>query len=240
MAESWSGYSGPCLFTLSGVTAVPVLGEEARFPVNRIFCVGRNYAAHAREMGGDPKSEPPFYFSKPASAIVPSGQTIPYALETQDLHHEIELVIALGAPLFRADRESAWKTVYGYAVGLDMTRRDLQAQAKAKGQPWDLAKAFEDSAILSPIRKAHDVGRITTGALSLAVNGQMRQQGDVSDMIWDIPAILCHLSRFYHLQPGDLIYTGTPEGVGPVTPGDVLEGAIESVGTISLTIGAAE
>lgn len=220
--------------------AVRIRGEVALFPVRRIFCVGRNYAAHAREMGGDPTREEPFYFTKPADAVVASGATIPYPPGTENFHHEMELVIALGKAAFRVTPEQALATVYGYACGLDMTRRDLQLAARDKGRPWDFGKAFDNSAVISDIVKASGCGHPARGAIRLAVNGTERQSSDLADMIWAVPEIIAHLSRFYRLQPGDLIYTGTPEGVGPVTPGDRLDGSIAGIGEISLTIGPAE
>ncbi len=220
--------------------AVRIRGEVALFPVRRIFCVGRNYAAHAREMGGDPTREEPFYFTKPADAVVASGATIPYPPGTENFHHEMELVIALGKPAFRVAPEQALAAVYGYACGLDMTRRDLQFAARDKGRPWDFGKAFDNSAVISDIVRAADCGHPAAGAIRLSVNGSERQSSDLADMIWAVPDIIAHLSRFYRLQPGDLIYTGTPEGVGPVKPGDSLDGSIAGIGEISLTIGPAE
>jgi fumarylpyruvate hydrolase len=214
--------------------AVPVAGEDAFYPVRRVFCVARNYAAHAREMGGNPEREEPFYFTKPADALVPGGGDIPYPPETANLHHEIELVVALAAPLFRATPEQAAKAIFGYAVGLDMTRRDLQFAARDKGRPWDLGKSFEFSAPLTPIMRNSSI--LTAGAVTLAVNGQTRQKGDLSDMIWSVPEVLAHLSRYYHLGAGDLVFTGTPEGVGPVVAGDRLCGTVEGVATLDVTI----
>lgn len=206
-----------------------------RYAVARIFCVGRNYAEHAREMGGDDR-EPPFFFTKPASALTPSGATIPYPPGTENLHHEMELVLAIGAPAHAIAPASANAAIYGYACGLDMTRRDLQAALREKKQPWDLSKAFEQSAILSAIVPAASIGHPVRGAISLSVNGERRQHADLSTMIWSPPEIVAELSRYYHLAPGDLIYTGTPAGVGAVGRGDRLEGAIEGVGDIALTI----
>lgn len=216
---------------------VRVRGESALFPVRRVFCVGRNYAAHAREMGGDPTRESPFYFTKPADAVVASGATIAYPPGTRDFHHEMELVVALGAPAFRLGAERALDVVYGYACGLDMTRRDLQIQARDKGRPWDFGKAFDNSAIIGDIAKANDIGHPERGVIELAVGGTVRQSSDLSEMIWSVPEIIAHLSQFYRLQAGDLIYTGTPEGVGAVRPGDELRGTIEGVGEITLTVG---
>lgn len=214
-------------------------GTDARYAVRRIFCVGRNYADHAREMGSDPTREPPFYFTKPAVALTPSGSTVAYPPETQNYHYEMELVLALGAPVFKVTPEAAAAAIWGYAPGLDMTRRDLQAAAKASGKPWDTAKGFDESAILGDIVRVADVGRLTRGAITLAVNGVEKQRGDLADMIWNQAEIVSNLSQLYHLHAGDLIYTGTPAGVGAVMPGDVLTGHIEGVGDILLTVGAA-
>jgi len=214
--------------------SVAVAGTGARFPVRRIFCVGRNYAAHAREMGGDGR-EPPFFFTKPADAVVASGATIPYPPDTADLHHEIELVVALGKGGADIPVEDALEHVFGYAVGIDLTRRDRQAEAKQAGKPWDVAKAFDRSAPISPIRPGPHPGE---GRIWLAVDGQVRQDGDLRDMIWTVPEVIAHLSRSFELCAGDLIYTGTPEGVGPVGRGQTLTGAIAGVGEISLVFAA--
>ena len=220
--------------------AVAVAGSAGRYAVRRIFCVGRNYAAHAREMGSDPEREPPFYFTKSAAALVADGSRVPYAPGTHNLHYEMELVAAIGAPAFRADAKAAQACVWGYACGLDMTRRDLQAQARDIGRPWDLGKDFENSAVMGVLVPAAEIGHPQQGRIGLRVNGALRQEADIADMIWQVPDIVANLSQYYHLQPGDLIYTGTPEGVGPVQPGDRLEGWIDGVGTIALDIGAAE
>jgi len=217
-----------------------VRGSDARYAVSRIFCVGRNYADHAREMGADPTREPPFYFTKPASALTPSGATVPYPTETKNYHYEMELVIAIGAPVFRVTPEAARAAIWGYAAGLDMTRRDLQAVAKAGGKPWDTAKGFDQSAILGDIARVSDVGLLEKGAITLAVNGVEKQRGDLADMIWSQAEIVSNLSHLYHLHPGDLIYTGTPAGVGAVVTGDVITGRIEGLGEIQLTVGPAE
>ncbi|MEO3689951.1 fumarylacetoacetate hydrolase family protein [Roseateles paludis] len=216
-----------------------VRGTDARYAVNRIFCVGRNYAEHAKEMGNDTR-EPPFYFGKPTAALTPSGATVPYACATQDLHHEVELVIALGLPVFRVTPEVARAAIWGYGVGLDMTRRDLQGQAKKLGRPWDTGKGFDHSAILGELVRVADVGYLERGAITLDVNGVQRQQGDLSDMIWNPAEIVANLSQLYHLKAGDLIYTGTPAGVGAVVAGDVLHGRVEGVGEVMLTLGPAE
>ena len=215
---------------------VPVAGGDP-FPVRRIYCVGRNYAAHAREMGADPDREPPFFFTKPADAVVADGGTVPYPPATSNLHHEIELVVAIGRGGRNIPVETALEHVYGYAVGLDMTRRDLQNAAKKEGKPWDMGKGFDHSAPCSAIRRAADIGHPAKGAVTLSVNGEARQKGDLSDLIWSVSETISYLSGLVELQPGDLIYTGTPEGVAAVKTGDVLEGAVEGVGTLTITIG---
>ena len=214
--------------------AVPVVGEDALYPVRRVFCVGRNYAAHAREMGSDPNREPPFYFTKSADSLVPGGGAIPYPPATANLHHEVELVVALSGPAYRATPEQAAKVVFGHAIGLDMTRRDLQFAARDKGRPWDLGKSFEFSAPITPILRGSDP--ILSGAVTLEVNGEIRQRGDIADMIWSVPEVIAHLSQYYHLDRGDLIYTGTPEGVSAVRPGDTLVGRIDGLGELVVTI----
>ena len=228
------------IFSPAEQASVAVRGTTARYAVTRIFCVGRNYAAHALEMGGNPDREPPFYFSKPASALVPTGATVPYPPGTKNYHYEMELVIAIGAPVFKVTPEAARAAAWGYAAGLDMTRRDLQAEAKAAGRPWDTAKGFEQSAVITELVRASDLGPMNAGAITLAVNGVEKQRGDLADMIWSVPEIISNLSQFYHLQPGDLIYTGTPDGVGAVKPGDVITGRVEGLAELSLTIAAAE
>ena len=229
--------TGAFVFAPPQRPSVAVRGDDARYPVRRIFCVGRNYAAHAREMGKDPDREAPFYFSKAADGIVESGATVPYPPMTENYHYEMELVVALGADAFRINEDKALDIVYGYACGLEMTRRDLQQQAKEAGRPWDTGKAFDQSAIISDIVKVADCGHLGHGAITLDVNGERRQTGDLAEMIWDVPEVIANLSQFYHLQPGDLIYTGTPAGVGPLGPGDTLTGRIEGLGEIILTIG---
>lgn len=215
-----------------------VSGASAVFPVNRIFCIGRNYLAHAVEMGAtvDKQAQDPIYFQKNPVNIVASGSTVPYPAGTADYHHEMELVVAIGRPGFDVAETEAHALVFGYACGLDMTRRDLQRKAKAGGDPWDLAKDFEQSAVLSQIVRIDDTGTLDAGRIELSVNGELRQSSDLSKMIWSVPEIISHLSRFYRLLPGDLIYTGTPEGVAAVHPGDVIEGRIDGVGEIRLTI----
>ena len=216
------------------VTTVPVEGTDAVFPVRRILCVGRNYAAHRAEMGGDDR-EPPFFFSKPADAVVTPGHDVPYPSLTQNLHHEVELVAALGVGGADVSVEDARAMVFGYAVGVDLTRRDLQSAAKDKGQPWDSGKAFDAAAPIGVIRPAALCGDVQ-GRIRLTVNGQTRQDAVVADMIWTLPEIIAQASRLWRLAPGDLIYTGTPEGVGPLVRGDVVHGEIEAVGVLDFKI----
>jgi fumarylpyruvate hydrolase len=217
-------------------TSVEVAGSSERFPVHRIYCVGRNYAAHAREMGMDPEREPPFFFSKPADAIVPNGAPVPYPPRTGNLHHEIELVVAIGAGGRDIPLADALAHVFGYAVGNDLTRRDLQFAAREKGQPWDVAKGFDRSAPVTAIRRAAEVGHLERGRIWIEVNGERRQQADLSEMIWNVPEIVAELSTLFDLVPGDLIFTGTPAGVGPVRRGDSLVGGIDGLETLRTTI----
>jgi fumarylpyruvate hydrolase len=228
------------VFPPAEIPSAAVRGTDARYAVSRIFCVGRNYADHAREMGADPTREPPFYFTKPATALTPSGSTVPYPTETRNYHYEMELVLAIGAPVFKVSPEAAVAAIWGYAAGLDMTRRDLQAAAKAAGKPWDTAKGFDQSAILSDIVRKSELGTLDKGAITLAVNGVEKQHGDLADMIWNQAEIVSNLSHLFRLHPGDLIYTGTPAGVGAVVAGDELVGRIEGLGEIRLTVGPAE
>ncbi|MBZ0124744.1 MAG: fumarylacetoacetate hydrolase family protein [Rhodocyclaceae bacterium] len=216
--------------------SVPVVGSEAQFPVRRVYCVGRNYAEHAREMGGNPDREPPFFFMKPADAVF-TGERMEYPSKTADLQHEVELVAALARGGRDIPAAAALDCVFGYAVGLDMTRRDIQGELKAKGRSWEMGKAFDQSAPISSIMPASRIGHPQRGAIVLAVNSQSRQHGDLADMIWPVADIIANLSGYVTLQPGDLIFTGTPAGVGRVMPGDRLEGSIEGVGTLSVTIG---
>ena len=217
------------------VPSVPVQGGGA-FPVRRIFCVGRNYAAHVREMGGDPRAEPPIFFTKPADSIVTEGAATPYPPATSNLHHEMELVVAIGTGGTAIVESDALAHVWGYATGLDMTRRDLQAEAVRAGRPWDMAKGFDASAPIGDIAPASRIGHPAGGRIHLTVNGETRQSADLADMIWNVPAIVAALSRLVRLAPGDLIFTGTPEGVGPVVAGDVLVGDIAGVGRIETRI----
>lgn len=206
------------LFELPEWPSVPVMGEEARYPVRRIFCVGRNYAAHAAEMGLSIVKDTPFYFTKTPTAIFQSGGTAPYAPGTDNYHYEMELVVAIGAPAFRISEADALSVVYGYACGFDMTRRDLQAKARDQAHPWDFAKDFENAAVIAPITKARDFAVIGQ-RIQLQQNGAVKQDAVLSDMIFNLSELISYLSRFYHLRAGDLLYTGTPAGVGPVAPG---------------------
>jgi fumarylpyruvate hydrolase len=217
------------------ITAVPIEGG-GQFPVRRVFCVGRNYAEHAREMGHDPNAEPPFFFTKPADALVTNGKDTPYPPATTDLHHEVELVVAIGASAVGIDAASALDHVFGYAAGIDLTRRDLQSAAKKSGKPWDMAKGFDHSAPISDIVPAATSGHPTFGHVELRVNRQVRQSGNIRDMIWDVPHLVSNLSSLVELCAGDLIFTGTPAGVGPLVRGDEVEGAIEGVGAVWTTI----
>ncbi len=214
--------------------ALPVDGSDARFPVLRVFCVGRNYAEHAVEMGHDPDREPPFFFMKPALAVVPprEGALLPFPVATEDLHHEIELVVALGSGGASIPEASALEHVFGYTVGLDMTRRDLQARAKEMGRPWDMGKGFDHSAPMGALRRATEIGHPDAGAIWLRVNGEPRQSGDLAQQIWKVPETIAYLSTLVELRAGDLIMTGTPAGVGRVVRGDVLEGHIDGVGDL--------
>lgn len=227
------------LFPPPPVRTVPVRGLDAAYPVHRIFCVGRNYAAHAAEMGAAVDREAPFYFTKSALTATPSGSTVPYPPGTANYHHEMELAVLLGAPLFRGDPATAGEAVFGYACALDMTRRDLQLAERAKQRPWDLGKDVEGSAILAAATPAADFGAPGDRRIWLRVNGALRQDARLDEMVWSVPEILAHLSGYYHLGPGDVILTGTPAGVGPVVPGDTIEGGIDGLDPIALTIGPA-
>lgn len=228
------------LFAPATQPAVAVLGERSLFPVHRVFCVGRNYEAHAAEMGFKADREAPFYFIKTPSAITASGATIQYPPGTENYHYEMEFVVALGGSAFRISEDDAMSVVYGYACGLDMTRRDLQLTAREKGRPWDLGKDFEQSAIIAPITKASEFGAIGHQRIALEVNGEVRQDQILADLIWSVPELISHLSRYYHLRSGDLIYTGTPAGVGPVAAGDRIIGTIDGLTSVELQIGPAE
>ena len=213
---------------------LPIDGSDAVFPVLRVFCVGRTYAEHAVEMGHDPDREPPFFFMKPATAVVANGGRLPFPVATDDLHHEIELVVALGSGGADLAQDSALEHVFGYAVGLDMTRRDLQSKAKEMGRPWDMGKGFDRSAPMSALRPADAIGHPSSGAISLSVNGELRQEGDLAQQIWKVPETIAYLSTLVELRPGDLIMTGTPSGVGRVVPGDRLEGHVDGVGDLRI------
>ncbi len=214
---------------------VPV-ADGGLFPVRRIYCIGRNYGEHVREMGGDPTKDEPVIFDKPADSVVIKGADTPYPPMSRDLHHEIELVVAIGVGGANITADTALAHVYGYAAGIDMTARDLQAIAKREGRPWDMAKGFDHSAVIGEIAPASRIGHPASGAISLSVNGAIRQKGDLSQMIWSVPAIIATLSRYIALKPGDLIMTGTPDGVGAIQHGDVLIGDIAGVGTVATRI----
>ncbi len=218
------------------IPAVPVQGSSQMFPVRRIFCVGRNYAEHAIEMGSDPTREPPFYFTKPADAVLINGADMPYPPMSKDLHHEMELVVAIGTGGSDIAEADALKHVWGYCAGLDMTRRDLQNEAKKTGRPWDMGKGFDFSAPMGALRRAGDGFDPSQGRIELKVNGTVRQTSDLSRMIWSVPEIIANLSRLVRLAPGDLIMTGTPEGVAAVQRGDLLEGFVEGVGEVRCRI----
>lgn len=217
--------------------SVAIAGSEKRFPVRRIFCVGRNYAAHAREMGKDPDREAPFFFTKPADAVADSGAKIPYPPLTRNLHHEIELVVAIGKPGLRIPKEQALGHIWGYAAGIDLTRRDLQGEAKDSGRPWDWGKAFDLSAPCGALRPVSETGHPRGGRIWLAVNGKLRQDADLAELIWPVADIIAICSEAVELRPGDLIFTGTPAGVGPLLPGDVVTGGVDGVGEVGITIG---
>jgi len=224
------------LFPPPAPISVAIQGRSERFPVHRIYCVGRNYAAHAREMGKDPEREPPFFFTKPADALVANGSTLPYPSRTTNLHHEIELVVALGKGGKDIPAAQALACVFGYAVGNDLTRRDLQFELRDKGRPWDTAKGFDRSAPITDIVPASQIGHLDKGRIWLKVNGELRQQGDLSELIWSVPEIIAELSSLFELAPGDLIYTGTPAGVSALKSGDRLEGGVDGLPTLVTTI----
>lgn len=224
-------------FTPPALPSLAIFGSSERFPIRRVFCVGRNYAAHAREMGSNPDREPPFFFTKPADAVVPAEGALPYPPATQDLHHEIELVVALRSGGADIPADEALAKVWGYGVGLDLTRRDLQAAAKENGRPWDMAKGFDASAPCSPLRPVSSFGHPSEDAcIRISVNGTVRQEGTLDEMIWPIPDIIAHLSRLVTLAPGDLIFTGTPSGVGALKPGDRVHGEIAGVDEFDLEV----
>jgi len=224
------------VFTPPAVPALSVRGTDQLFPVRRVYCVGRNYAAHAIEMGGDPDREPPFFFQKNPDNIVPGGGRFPYPSLTNNVHHEIELVVFLKKGGDNIPVEKALDCVFGYAVGLDMTRRDLQDAAKKASRPWESAKAFEHSAPVGEIAPASEIGHPDTGAIWLKVNGKITQEGDLNQLIWKVPEAISYLSGLFSLAPGDVIMTGTPAGVGPVKRGDVLEGHIDGIGDLRVSV----
>lgn len=218
------------------ISSLPVVGDSRRFAVNRIYCVGRNYADHAREMGHDPDREPPFFFMKPANSIVTDGKDMHYPNLSNDVHHEVEMVVAIGKGGSNIPADKALEHVYGYGVGLDMTRRDLQGEAKKMGRPWDTGKAFDQSAPCAAITPASVCGHLDQGKIALMVNGELRQEGDLNQLIWNIPDTIAYLSTLFTLEPGDLIMSGTPAGVGPVKKGDVLEGMVEGLTSLKVKI----
>ncbi|MEP9375551.1 fumarylacetoacetate hydrolase family protein [Aquabacter sp. CN5-332] len=221
--------------------SLPVIGSAARFPVRRVYCVGRNYLAHIREMKeAEDERDPPFFFQKPRDAIVEDGATVPYPPDTDDFQYEIELVVAVGAHARDVSVGEAFGAIYGYGIGIDLTRRDRQRECGGKRLPWEAGKSFDRSAPCGPITPAGAGGDPMRGAITLSVNGVETQRGDLAQMIWNVPEIVSNLSRSYDLEPGDLIMTGTPAGVGPVRPGDCIVGAIDGFGTLTITIGDRE
>jgi fumarylpyruvate hydrolase len=225
------------IFEPAAIPTVAVEGQTARFPVRRIFCVGRNYAAHAREMGKDPEREPPFFFTKPADTVLDDGASVPYPPETKSFHYEIELVVAIGRDGFEVSQHEALDLVFGYAVGIDLTRRDLQLEARDKGRPWDWGKAFDYSAPIAPLHPVEGTGHPTKGRIWLAVNDVVKQDADLAELIWPVADIISTVSQSMVLKAGDLIMTGTPAGVGPIEVGDSVTGGIDGLGTIKIKIG---
>ena len=223
------------VFTPPKQAAVAIQGRDELFPARRVYCIGRNYAAHTIEMGGDPNRESPFFFQKNPDNLDSSGE-FPYPAKTSDLHHEIELVVALKSGGVNISVDNALEHVYGYAVGIDMTRRDLQAQMKERRHPWEIGKAFERSGPIGPIAAASDIGHPDSGSISLTVNGDQRQQGDLNQMIWKVPEMIAYLSEYYEIGAGDLIMSGTPSGVGPVERGDVMVASVEGVGELVVKV----
>lgn len=226
------------VITPPATPSVAVAGSSARFPVRRVFCVGRNYAAHAREMGADPSREPPFFFMKPADAVVDAHGVVPFPPATSDLHHEVELVVALGGGGADIAPENALSLVWGYGVGLDLTRRDLQAVAKELSRPWDFAKGFDASAPCSALHPVSEVGHPVDARIALTVNGVLRQQGSLQEMIWPVADVISHISRFVTLAPGDLIFSGTPAGVAALQRGDRVQGEVAGVAAFDLEMGS--
>ena len=228
--------AGDYVFVPEPIPTIPVAGSDKLFPVRRIYCVGRNFADHAVEMGHDPDKEPPFFFQKNPDSIVPPGDSFPYPTETSDVHHEIELVVALKSGGTDIALDKALDCVFGYGVGLDMTRRDLQGQAKKMGRPWETGKSFEASAPCSAIHPVSEVGHPAQGTIRVEVNGELRQEGDLNQMIWKVPEMISYLSRLFELRPGDVIFAGTPAGVGAVVRGDVMTGLVEGVDSITVKV----
>ncbi len=224
------------LFDPGPTPAIPIVGRKEKFPVHRIYCVGRNYAAHAREMGKDPEKEPPFFFLKPADAVLPGGGAMHYPPGTENLHHEIEMVVAIHREGRNIPAAKALDYIYGYAVGLDMTRRDLQFKARDMGRPWDFGKAFDESAPITPIYPVASHGHHSAGKIWLKVNGESRQDANLTELIWSVPDTIAFLSQYYLLKPGDLIFTGTPAGVGAVKRGDRMSGFVEGLGELNVTV----
>jgi len=220
--------------------SLPVRGTEARFPVRRVYCVGRNYEAHAREMGTDPTREPPFIFQKPTDAVISGSTSIPYPPQTRNLHYEIELVVAIGRRGVNVPESEALSLVYGYGVGIDLTRRDLQQAAKDGGKPWEWGKAFDKSAPCSALVPAEVIGRPASGRIWLSVNDVIKQDADISQLIWSVPEVIAFISASMVLEPGDLVFTGTPAGVGPLLPADRIQGGVDGIGTIEVCIGDSE
>ena len=230
----------PLVFPAPAPVTVPVAGSDDHFAVRRVYCVGRNYAAHAREMGFDPEREPPFFFCKPADAVVPvrAGETLdlPYPALTANYHYEAELVVAIGKAGADIPVDQALQHAWGYAVGLDMTRRDLQMKMREMGRPWEIGKAFDASAPIAPLHRASEVGHFTDAAIWLTVDGQDRQRSNVSQLIWSVAETIADLSRYFRLEPGDLVYTGTPEGVGAVKAGELMTVGIDRLGELSVRV----
>jgi fumarylpyruvate hydrolase len=225
------------VFTPPTPPSIAVAGSTDRFPIRRVFCVGRNYAAHAREMGKDPTREPPFFFMKPADTVVPASDVVPYPMLTADFHHEVELVVAIGNGGINVEREDALGLVWGYGVGVDLTRRDIQDMAKKMSRPWDWAKGFDASAPCSPLQSVRAIGHPEEGRIWLEVNGTLKQEGDLRDLIWPIADVISYVSQAVALAPGDLIYTGTPAGVGPLRPGDRVRGGVDGVANFAFVVG---
>lgn len=225
------------IFKPNPLPSVAIKGTKQRFPVRRIYCVGRNYAAHSREMGDNPDRDPPFFFTKPADAVLESGETLLYPQATNDLQYEVELVVALGSGGQNVSLKKAMKLIYGYAVGIDFTRRDLQAEAKEKRRPWDTSKGFDHSAAIGSIAPRETDLLAENAGIGLKVNGEFKQRAKLDDMVWSVAETIVALSGLYELNAGDLIYMGTPAGVGPVKPGDVVEGSVQGLGTLSIPIG---